>query len=416
MKVAAVIAEFNPLHNGHAYLLQQARLLTGADYVLVLMSGNYVQRGEAALFDKDLRTRAALLCGADIVMELPLPFACSSAEYFAQAAVSLLNRLGCVTHLVFGSESGDLAALSRAAALLGDETADYQAALQKSLKDGRSFPAARLEALRSVSTADPAVLSELFASPNNILALEYLKALRKTGSAILPVTIAREGMGYHDTCAAPSGTFVSATYLRERLPAAFSDTAQNVPDADPGSVPQAVFPLYQEALSAGRFCLPETLSLPLQYALFDATADSLCRYQDVSPDLADKLIKYRDTTASRRELIAAVKSRDLTYTRISRALLHILLHLTAEEVAARKEDGYCGSAAVLGFRDSAAPFLTQCKKKTGIPLLTRYRQLADLDPLWHERAMQDLRADALYYRFQQKPAATNVYSRQIIRF
>ena len=147
MKITAVIAEYNPLHKGHAYHLREARRLSGADFLLVVMSGNFVQRGEPAVMDKYLRAEAALLCGADLVLELPVPFACASAEKFAAGAVDLLNGLGCVDTLCFGSESGDLSSLDDLAGILADEPPRYQNALKSALKTGLSFPKAREYAL-----------------------------------------------------------------------------------------------------------------------------------------------------------------------------------------------------------------------------------------------------------------------------
>lgn len=232
MNILGIIAEFNPLHTGHEYLIRHLRRGTGADFCVVVMSGDYVQRGEPAFFSKFLRTKAALLSGADLVLELPLSVSTGSAEYFAEGAVSLLNRLGCVTHLGFGSESGDIHTFLSAGKLLSEVPACYDELLQKNLRAGMNFPKARYEALSAClkmqgsqensicgqsipdrNTADqkesvsenlifsPENISKLLSllnAPNNILGAEYCKALYKLGSSMIPVTVKRLGAGYHE--------------------------------------------------------------------------------------------------------------------------------------------------------------------------------------------------------------------------
>ncbi|MFQ9151713.1 MAG: nucleotidyltransferase family protein [Blautia sp.] len=174
MKVTGIIAEYNPFHQGHAYHLSRARELTGADRILVVMGGNFMQRGEPAIIDKYTRTEMALRNGADLVLELPAASATGSAEYFAEGAVELLDASGVVNELCFGSELGELEPLEKAAELLLEEPEDYQELLRTELKKGKTFPEAR-------ETALSAFLPEqsLLASPNNILAIEYIKALKR---------------------------------------------------------------------------------------------------------------------------------------------------------------------------------------------------------------------------------------------
>ena len=170
--ITGIIAEYNPFHNGHAYQIEQARLLTGCDFLVVVMSGDYVQRGAPAVFDKYTRARMALACGADLVLELPVACSCASAEFFASGAVSLLDGLGCVDFLCFGSESGNLQSLMEPARILAKESPVFQEALRRGLSLGLSFPAARKEAFRACAS-NPDILD----LPNNILGIEYLKAL-----------------------------------------------------------------------------------------------------------------------------------------------------------------------------------------------------------------------------------------------
>ena len=206
MKITGIIAEYNPFHNGHAYQIAKIKEETDNDYVIVAMSGDFVQRGEPTITDKYERARMALSCGADLVLELPALFACASAEYFARAGVALFTRMGCVDYLCFGAENADLSQLNKIAGILVDEPRSYQDALNIYLKEGKNFPAARILALKSYLSAESSdaalqteQLTSLLSTPNNILGIEYLKALKTCGSQITPYPILREGAGYHDT-------------------------------------------------------------------------------------------------------------------------------------------------------------------------------------------------------------------------
>ena len=223
-KISGVICEFNPLHNGHAALLQHIRQETGGAVVCV-MSGNFVQRGETAALDKWSRTRLALQNGADLVIELPLPWAMAGAEKFAYGGVSLLQALGCTDQLWFGSECGDANALLHIAGYLLSE--QFSSDVKPHLAEGLPFAAARSRAIEQVLGADAAALNE---QPNNILGIEYCKALLKLGSDIAPHTIPRFSVA-HDASAA-NGQFASASLIR-RLSAAFGrfGTKNNTPQA-----------------------------------------------------------------------------------------------------------------------------------------------------------------------------------------
>ena len=198
MKVTGIIMECNPFHEGHAYILQEARRLTQADYIVVAMSGDYVQRGEPALYDKYIRAEEILRAGADLVLEIPLFAACGSAEYFARGGIALLDKLGIVTDLCFGSESGDLDNILRCAGALAgaedgppsEKTARYRSALQEGLKSGMTFPAARSAALEDTFIKEGETLSYP-SVPNDVLAVEYCRALMLLGSDIRPHAIGR---------------------------------------------------------------------------------------------------------------------------------------------------------------------------------------------------------------------------------
>ena len=212
MHVNGIIAEYNPFHNGHKYQLDISRQLIGAEYTVVAMSGNFVQRGAPAMINKYIRARMALENGADLVLEIPSFYACGSAEYFATGAVSLLDKLGVITTLCFGSECGDIDILTQTGRLLFEEPAEFRRILNEKLEQGLSFPAARSHALCTVMSTDA---DEIFSCPNNILGMEYIKALNRIGSNIKPFTIKRAGADYHDHRL--NGSQASASALRKAM-------------------------------------------------------------------------------------------------------------------------------------------------------------------------------------------------------
>lgn len=377
MKTAGIIAEYNPFHRGHLYQLRELKKRTGADYVIAVMSGDFVQRGEPAIFDKYTRTRMALSAGVDLVLELPVLFATGSAEDFAACGVALLDKLGVVDELVFGSEAGELAPLAKAARVLAEEPADYVQTLRELTRQGLSFPKARgvalAEVLNSPEQATPARpdWETILSSPNNILGIEYLKALNKRKSPIRPFTIARAGQGYHDETIGAS--YASASAIRKAIREGNVEEALSQIPAE-ARQPLLPTPIY-----------PDDLSLALNWKLtFQSgpaetttalTPDSfpalLSRYADMSPELAARLEGQRlsfDTFTGR---IGQLKTRGYTYTRISRALLHVLLEITAEATTYYKSLDYALYGRVLGFRREAAPLLGQIKKAASIPLITK---------------------------------------------
>ena len=333
MKIVGIIAEYNPFHNGHQYHIDQALQKTGADAAVILMSGDFVQRGAPAIAPKHLRAKAALLGGASLILELPVLFSCGSAELFARGAVSIFNSLGCISYLCFGSECGDIKKLNRLARILSEEPEVYRQLLQDELRKGRPFPQARQTAL-SVYTKDPS-LAEILSSPNNTLGIEYLKALRYFKSPIQPFAIPREGSGYHDT--ALCETFSSATAIRNRIlnPSLPEDAFSSVA----GQLPPASSDLLRKNYQSSLPVTQDDFSLLLKYRLLCESASSLTDYLDVSKDLANRIINQRNDFATWSSFCDLLKTRELTYTRISRALLHILLGI--EKDTFRHEPPFC---------------------------------------------------------------------------
>ena len=383
--ITGIIAEYNPFHNGHAYQIEQARLLTGCDFLVVVMSGDYVQRGAPAVFDKYTRARMALACGADLVLELPVACSCASAEFFASGAVSLLDGLGCVDFLCFGSESGDLQSLMEPARILAKESPVFQEALRRGLSLGLSFPAARKEAFRACAS-NPDILD----LPNNILGIEYLKALLQRESIIKPVTIKREGQGYHDTLL-DSG-FASASGIRRFLKQ--EEAPLSALPALKESLPDPVMEVLTDTLAHTLPVWEEDFSTLLRYELLRQSASDLTRYADISPDLGRRLKNCADKFSSFSEFVALVKTKDVTYTRITRALFHILLNLTGEDTRNSVAMPY---ARILGFRKDHSRILGLLKENSRIPIIPKaadYKTYLtpDLQPLFEK----DLFAANLY--------------------
>ena len=404
MKIVGLIAEYNPFHNGHLYHIRKAKEITGADAVLVIMSGNYVQRGTPAIMPKHLRAQVALESGVAAVFELPVCYATGSAEYFATGAVSLLNHLGCVDALCFGSECGDYALLERIAGILTEEPEDYTFYLKEENVDQ--------------------VLDE----PNNILGIEYIKALYQTGSLIKGYTIQRKESGYHDRDL--SGNYSSASAIRRLLAQAGSSIhlrSDSIYDEPPLSdvltrledqVPSACIDLLRDTHLIRYPVYANDFSLLLKYRLMNETSDSLMKYLDITEDLANRIMNHIDDLISYEQFCDLLKSRDLTYTRISRSLLHILLQIKTADMLDYQARGNCQYARLLGFRMDQSSVLTILKQTSRIPLITKLTQTDSLSETGLSMLRTDIQAANLYESVltdKFKIPFFNEYRQQIIR-
>lgn len=365
MKTVGLITEYNPFHNGHAYHIEKAKMLTGADRVIVVMSGDFVQRGAPAVMPKHLRAESALLSGASLILELPVCFATGSAEYFAQGSISLLNQLGCIDSVCFGSECGDLHLLKEIAQILADEPIEYQTALRQALKEGASFPAARQKALNIYSDK----YSEILALPNNILGIEYLKALAKLHSKMEPFTIKRIGAGYHDMDI--DGQFSSATAIRSDIYqlADVNSSSESIPLTHiQTQVPSSCHELMKKNYQTRYPVKSDDFSLLLKAKLLSETADSLSHYLDISPELANRILRLRNNYLSFEQFCDLLKTKELTRSRISRSFIHVLLGITNDWLTAMKAPA--PYARILGFRKDHADLLGILKQTSVIPLIT----------------------------------------------
>ena len=385
MKTAAIIAEFNPFHNGHRSLIRKARE-AGADRIIALMSGCYVQRGEPAVADMSVRTQAALLGGADLVLVSPVRVSTASAESYAEGSIAILNALGVVDELVFGSESGDIRKLTQTAAVLADEDETFKIKLKEGLRAGMGFPAARAEAAGDTE--------RILFLPNNILAVEYLKALLRSGSGIKAVTFPRTGsdhLGRHELAAVPSASGLRKAILsvseKTHCPGGDPEWKERI---SPGMPPEAeeVLKRYfeNEPPMTGRRLVPV-----LAAELFShEDPEALTVYEDVDGDLARCMLRERGRLSGWEEFARLLASRAYPESRVRRAMLH-----TALKIQKRKRPGLY--VRLTGFRESCTGLVSGIRRRSAVPVLVSPgRESALLTKEVHEVFAEDLSAENLY--------------------
>ena len=376
MRITSIISEYNPFHEGHKYHMENTKKITNCDYTIVIMSGNFTQRGTPAIIDKYARTRQALYNGADLVLELPVYFATASAEGFAFGAVSILEKLGVVDSLVFGSECGDIDSIKNVADFLTNESAEYKERLHFFLKQGISFPKARTNALSDFFRD---LDKDFLASSNNILGIEYCRALKYFNSSITPVTIARKDNLYNDEELSEVGKLSSATSIRKVLLESKLSTESNTSTKQPFvsdvfntlsiHMPKSSLNILKENWG---ICAPVSsndFSLLLKYKLLLENRNSLVQYADVTSDLADRIYNNLNLYRDFDSFCELLKTKEITYTRIARSLTHILLDIRKTDSASNREYGQY--ARILGFRKEASPLLHEIKKHSSIPLISK---------------------------------------------
>ena len=381
MRTAGIIAEYNPFHEGHQYHIEETRKKTGADFIIVAMSGDFVQRGEPAIVDKYLRCRMALAGGADVVLELPTVYATASAEYFASAGVKLFHNLRCVDYLSFGSEWADVEEYEPYVQALVEESERYGVLLREELKKGNNFPTARSSALcaclrekgdAAFSGDEKTFISpeEFLACPNHILGLEYLKALKRLDSHMIPVAVKRAGSGYHEETLTKE--FPSATAIRKYLKQYVGDEGkQEFPDGilqENGALLPVEEKRFLTAFQSGNYVLWEDLMPCLDYEFLMGQDREIF---GMDRELFLRMKKEYRPGKSFEEITGRLHSRRLTDAAIKRALLHYLLQIEKPDflnVAARIPVPY---ARVLGFRKTAAPLLKKIRRESEISLIQR---------------------------------------------
>ncbi|MBE5936291.1 MAG: nucleotidyltransferase [Lachnospiraceae bacterium] len=427
MKIAGIIVEYNPFHNGHKLHIEETRKITGADYIIAIMSGNFVQRGEPAIIDKYCRCEMALLNGVDLVIELPTIYATASAEYFAFGAVSLLNSLNIVDFICFGSEIGDCKLLDYTADILSTNNDAYQKMLNTFIKQGNSYPKARELALtsylKSINSPYLKDVKKLIASPNNILGIEYIKALKKLNSTIKPVTITRTDSGYNAVELDLSSNFSSASSIRNTLTNNGTSNTTNSKSTTKyikqikAYIPSNCYKIFIKNYNVTFPITYDDFSILAYYKLLNNNTTDLNTYVDIDTVIANKLLNNFTSSKNITTLLNNSKSKDVTYTRLSRALLNIILN--------NKKDTFNryllkGStyARILGFKSSSSNLIKTLKKSSSIPLINKLslgiKSLSDDDKAILE---MDIKSSELYNKIvytKFKTQNTNEYKKGVI--
>lgn len=404
MKTVGIIAEYNPFHNGHAYHIEQAKQRTNADCAIVIMSGNFVQRGEPAILDKYTRANMALLCGADVVLELPALYATSSAEFFSLGAVLTLEKLQHVDFLCFGSEDGTLQPFLQYASFFLDESASFQKNLSLFLKQGDSFPKARAKALHLEQSSSSFCqnnndLGDFLLQPNNILGIEYVKTLKKYHCAMEPVTIMRKNVHYHDKSL--HSFFSSASAIRTAL-------QENDVSSTLASIPEKCHPLFVSQYQKTFPVFLDDFSHHFAF-LFERESNPLCCYLDIKKELANRIESLYDPTLPISDFVTLLKNKSITHTAIQRALLHYILNIKKDFMEEVQRNGGVYYARVLGFTKTGAAFLKEAKKTSQIPLIQQPAKAKKLlDEAGKAMLHLDLRATRLYQTIQYEKFHTPI--------
>ena len=388
-RVLGIIAEYNPFHNGHLYHIAKSKEETGAQYVVAVISGNFVQRGNTSIVNKWTKARMALLNGADLVIELPTVYSISSAENFAEGAIKILNSLGIVDTLSFGMEAKDISTLNNIANVLYSEPKEYVTILSHELKKGNSFPKARENALMMYLN-DIKRYANVMAGSNNILGIEYLKALKRTKSTINPVGIKREKVLYNDKYIVDE--FASATAIRKMLMTKQLGDISKV-------MPRNSYLLLGEELKKGHYVIDiSRFEKEIIYNLRRMSIEDIAKLPDVSEGLENSIKNAADSCNTVEELINIVKSKRFTQTRIQRILLYSLLGITKKQMdISRKTVPY---VRVLGFNNKGKELISEMMRlNPKLNVITSVKKY--IDTVANKNLKEMLETDII---------ATNVYT------
>lgn len=378
MKVVGLVTEYNPFHNGHLHHLLESKKTTGATHSIAVMSGHFLQRGEPAIVDKWSRAKAAVESGVDLVLELPTLFACASAEYFAYGSIALLDQLNIVDHVCFGSEDGSLDEMDKIATLLVSKNIPLENDISRHLKEGLSYPKARELSINK------AIGDAFTFKPNNILGIEYLKALKTLNSSILPTTIKRVQADYMSL--ELKGTIASATGIRKQL-----QEEQNIHSVTT-FIPKATQKMIEDSKS--KLIYKDHLTNLLLYKIRSSTADDLRSIHDVTEGIENKIIKVAQQATSYDALVDGIVSKRYTRTRIQRILIKILLNIR-KDVLGKNNSLLPKYARILAFNNKGQELIKRIKKISDLPLITNINKIQlDSDAL--DMLQYDINASNIY--------------------
>lgn len=376
-KICGIIAEYNPFHNGHKKHIEMAKAASGADFVVVVLSPNFVQRGEPAVMDKFARTRAALSGGADMVLELPTPFAAASAEGFAAGAVYILGKTGIVEHLSFGSENPNLSHFKKIAKNLANESVEFKKILNKNLIKGQNFPKARAAALCQILEDEIGDLEGILAQPNNILAIEYMKVLEKFGFKMQLHPTPRLEVAHHDTTLKDSH-FASATAIRQQIHLNNLKQISNF-------MPEASFKLLEEEFAQKAINHIDNFSPYLHYNIKFGQINSFVKQNTVL-----SIKKAAQSHFNITDIVAAAKTKNITHTALKRAVLHMAL--ATQPIA--ETPPYI---RILGFRRQSQHLVSLLHENAGLPVITNLKNTQNLPPKAKQMLNAEIKATELYW-------------------
>ena len=379
MQAVGIVVEYNPFHNGHAHHVREAKRVTGADVVVAVMSGQFLQRGEPALVDKWHRTKMALASGVDVVLELPYVYSTAQANQFAYGAIYLLDAIGCKS-FAFGSEQGSIEPFLNSYHLIEDHRNRYNAIIKEAITSGISYPQALQLAYKQLQQEHPKSYIDL-AQPNNILGFHYIEAVQQSQSSMLPVTIQRIEAGYYDDINEKS-TIASATGIRKAVfdGGTLEDVAQYMPHAT-----SVQLQVWQQQFN--QFASWKSFWPLLKYAILRHTPEQLTVYADVSEGLENALIKHAISSSSYEEFMTNLKSKRYTWTRLQRMITHIFTGITKQQLHAFNAPSYL---RILGMTAPGQAYISAHKKELTLPLISRVAAVKD--PMLE----LDLRATMMY--------------------
>ncbi|MDF2892946.1 MAG: hypothetical protein K0R80_3313 [Clostridia bacterium] len=389
MKTIGIVSEYNPFHNGHQYHIQAARQEFDAENIVCVMSGSFVQRGEPAIFDKWSRTKMALQNGADLIIELPFVYSCQPAEIFAFGAINILNNLGIIDGICFGSELGSSDALTQIAALLIKEPEEFSQLVKHHLKSGNTYPRSVSLALGDYYRGNEAIHADIWENPNNILGIEYIKSIMQLKSAMIPYTIKRFANQYNDVEITQS--IASATAVRHELKSfGMSERLQT-------ALPTASFDIMNVNIAADKGpILLEAFSDMLLYRLRTMTAEQISEYISISEGLEYRIKKAADKASCMNELIEAIKTKRYTRAFIQRLLCHILIDLKWEQTKAFKQLGTPSYCRVLGFNDNGKQLLRKIADTSQFPMINKVASFQTEDSILNDIFEYDIRSTDIY--------------------
>ena len=399
MNVLGLITEYNPFHYGHSYHLNFSKEKTQCDFSVAVMSSSFLQRGEPAIVDKWARAKMAIDSGVDLIIELPVFYSVQSAEIFAYGGVKLLDSLNIVDYISFGSELGDMKYLKMISHILSEEPEPFKKYLKKYLKDGYSYAQSRTKSLEDYMDADKYhsdfPLEDIIRSPNNILAIEYLKALHRIKSNIKPFTIKRVGNDYREE--ELSGKFSSSGALRRQI---LKNNLVKIKNLVPPSAYEELLKYDENKYS---FNSLENYSEIILYLLRTASKDKLNNLMDMENGLENRILKYSYKCNSLSSLVNCVSTKRYTKTRIQRILIHLLLNMNKDEFSLFNKS-YPKYIRILGANKKGLKILKEIKKKSDVKIISKFSNYKKIsDPLLEKMILLEKKATDIYYMGIRKP-------------